>query len=60
MPLPHDDGDQIGTVGRVFGVTRSEPEAFEPNRSHVVYFMTEPPLVLSAEPTDDGGVGKAA
>jgi len=37
------------------GVMRYALEAFEPNRGYVVYYVTEPPLALSAEPTDDGG-----
>jgi hypothetical protein len=50
MLLPHDDGDQIGTLAQSLAVTRSGLKAFEPDRTYVVYYVPEPPLVLSAEP----------
>lgn len=50
MRLPHDDGDQIGTPAGAFGMKRFALDVFEPDRSYVVFYVAEPPLVLSAEP----------
>jgi hypothetical protein len=55
MALRHDDGDLIATTAATLPVSRAALEAFDGNRAYTVYYVAEPPIVLTAEPLTPAG-----